>query len=206
MDLDPYDASALDGASGLVIPGGGDIDPELYGRPRHPRTHNVSQRRDRFELTLLSEALDRDMPVLAICHGMQLLNVHQGGTLDQHLLDDEAKLDHYRDRPMAEPAHGVALKEDSRLAQIMGGTNVSVNTHHHQGLDDVAASLKPIGWAEDGVLEAVEAPDYSWVVGVQWHPEAMAPVHEDELAIFRAFVEAAGAYARNGRALRAQSA
>lgn len=204
-DLDPYDASVLEGACGLVIPGGGDIDPELYGRKRHPRTHNVSQRRDRFELTLLTEALERDMPVLAICHGMQLLNIHQGGTLIQHLLDDDTKLDHYRDRPMAEPAHGVTLTEGSLLAKVMGGVEVQVNTHHHQGLDDVADTLEPIGWAEDGVLEAVVSPSHSWVVGVQWHPEAMAPVHSDELAIFEAFVAASEAY-QSAPGLTAQSA
>ena len=205
-DLDPYDASILDGASGLVIPGGGDIDPELYGRTRHPRTHNVSQRRDRFELTLLTEALGRDMPVLAICHGMQLLNVHEGGTLIQHLLDDPDKLDHYRDRPMAEPAHGVTLKEGSLLAQVMGDVDVKVNTHHHQGLDDVAGSLEPVGWAEDGVLEAVVSRNHSWVVGVQWHPEAMAPVHADELAIFESFVAATKAQESSAPGLTARSA
>ena len=196
-NLDPYDASVLENASGLVIPGGGDIDPELYGHKRHPRTHNVSQRRDRFELSLLTEAFERDMPVLAICHGMQLLNVHEGGTLNQHLLDDEKKLDHYRDRPMAEPAHGVSLREGSMLAEVMGSVSVQVNTHHHQGLDDVADTLDPIGWSEDGVLEAVVHKEHSWVLGVQWHPEAMAPVHKDELAIFESFVEATRSYERS---------
>jgi putative glutamine amidotransferase len=194
-DLDPYDASPLEGACGLVIPGGGDIDPELYGRPRHPRTHQVSQRRDRFELTLLGEALERDMPVLAICHGMQLLNVHFGGTLNQHLLDDPKKLDHYRDRPIAEPAHSVAFKEGTLLEEIFGDVRADVNTHHHQGLEDVGAPLEEIGWAEDGVLEAVVSKEHSWVLGVQWHPEAMAPVDKKELAIFEAFVEASRNYA-----------
>jgi putative glutamine amidotransferase len=204
--LDPYDSSALGDACGLVIPGGGDIDPALYGRPRHPRTHAVSQKRDRFELTLLSEALERDMPVLAICHGMQLLNVFDGGTLNQHLMDDPSKLDHYRDRPLAEPAHGVSLTEGSILAGIMGSVAVQVNTHHHQGLDDVASSLEPIGWSEDGVLEAVIDRDHTWVLGVQWHPEAMAPVDENELAIFSAFIEASNAYGRRSAEVTAQSA
>jgi putative glutamine amidotransferase len=202
-DLDPYDASPLEGACGLVIPGGGDIDPELYGRPRHPRTHQVSQRRDRFELTLLAEALERDMPVLAICHGMQLLNVHFGGTLNQHLLDDPKKLDHYRDRPLAEAAHGVAFTEGTLLAEIFGDVRADVNTHHHQGLEDVAAPLQEIGWAEDGVLEAVVSKEHSWVVGVQWHPEAMAPVDKKELAIFEAFVEATRSYAGVAKKVRA---
>ncbi|HET7482783.1 MAG TPA: gamma-glutamyl-gamma-aminobutyrate hydrolase family protein [Actinomycetota bacterium] len=204
--LDPHDPSPLGDACGLVIPGGGDIDPALYGARRHPRTHAVSQRRDRFELTLLGEALERDMPVLAICHGMQLLNVAEGGTLNQHLLDDASKLDHYRDRPMAEPAHGVSLKEGSRLAEIMGSVSVAVNTHHHQGLDDVASSLEPIGWSEDGVLEAVVDRGHTWVLGVQWHPEAMAPVDENELAIFRAFVEATNAYRERVSRVTARSA
>lgn len=204
-DLDPYDASPLEGACGLVIPGGGDIDPELYGRPRHPRTHQVSQRRDRFELTLLGEALERDMPVLAICHGMQLLNVHFGGTLNQHLLDDPKKLDHYRDRPIAEAAHSVAFKEGTLLEDIFGDVRADVNTHHHQGLEDVGGPLEEIGWAEDGVLEAVVSKDHSWVLGVQWHPEAMAPVDKKELAIFEAFVEASRDFAGITKRVRASA-
>jgi putative glutamine amidotransferase len=203
QDLDPYDASPLEGACGLVIPGGGDIDPELYGRPRHPRTHQVSQRRDRFELTLLGEALERDMPVLAICHGMQLLNIHLGGTLNQHLLDDPKKLDHYRDRPIAEAAHGVSFTEGSLLAEIFGNVRADVNTHHHQGLEDVPESLEQVGWSEDGVLEAVVSKEHTWVVGVQWHPEAMAPVDDKELALFKSFVEATRTYAGVGSEIRA---
>ena len=204
--LDPYDPTPLDGACGLLIPGGGDIDPELYGRKRHPRTHNVSQKRDRFELTLLGEALERDMPVLAICHGMQLLNVQLGGTLDQHLLDDPTKLDHYRDRPIAEAAHSVSFKEGTVLADIFDSVRADVNTHHHQGLDDIADELEEIGWAEDGVLEAVVHRDRTWVVGVQWHPEAMAPVDAKELALFEAFVEATRNYKGSSTELTARSA
>ena len=163
-------------------------------------------RRDRFELTLLSEAMEHDMPILAICHGMQLLNVHGGGTLNQHLLDDAKKLDHYRDRPMAEPSHSVTFKEDSVLADVMGSLTVEVNTHHHQGLDDIAPTLEPVGWSEDGVLEAVIDRDHSWVVGVQWHPEAMAPVAKDELAIFESFIDAARRYERSSTGVRARSA
>ena len=206
-NLDPYDPSPLEGASGLIIPGGGDIDPSLYGAPRHPRTHNVSQRRDRFELTLLNEALENDMPVLAICHGMQLLNVHLGGTLDQHLSDHPGRLDHYRDRPIAEPAHGLEVKEDSLLEEVLGATSLPVNTHHHQGLEEVAEPLEQVGWADDGVLEAVVSRDHSWVVGVQWHPEAMAAVDPIQLRLFEEFVEAAERFGRQQQPeLRARSA
>jgi putative glutamine amidotransferase len=187
--LDPLDASALDGLSGLVLPGGGDIDPSWYGHERHPRTHNVNHRRDRFELTMLSAALERDIPVLAICHGMQLLNVLLGGTLEQHLADDPRRLDHDRDRPRAEPAHEVAIESGSVLSKIMG-ERAYVNSHHHQGLQRVAQSLDEIAWAEDDVLEGVVSRDHSWVVGVQWHPEAMADTDPVELALFEALVAA----------------
>ncbi|MFN2586512.1 MAG: gamma-glutamyl-gamma-aminobutyrate hydrolase family protein [Actinomycetota bacterium] len=193
--IDPYDPSGLDEASALLLPGGGDIDPEWYGSPRHPRTHGVSHRRDRFELTLLAEALERDLPVLAICHGMQLLNVHLGGTLDQHLADRPRRLEHDRDRPRAEPAHGIRMNERSPLANILDGAAADVNSHHHQGLDRIGDALREIAWAEDGVLEGVYCEDRSWVLGVQWHPEAMAATDPKQLAIFEDFVSAARSYA-----------
>ena len=193
--VDPYDPTGLDGASALLLPGGGDIDPEWYGRDRHPRTHGVSHRRDSFELTLLKEALKRDMPVLAICHGMQLLNVHRGGTLDQHLADRPQRLQHDRDMPRAEPAHKIRMNERSPLANLMSGPAGDVNSHHHQGLDRVGEGLQEIAWAEDGVLEAVYCTDRTWVLGVQWHPEAMAAVDPKQLAIFEDFVSAAESFA-----------
>ena len=189
-DLDPYDPSPLEGAAGLLLCGGGDIDPALYGRARHPRTHNVSQRRDLFESTFLAAALELDLPVLAICRGMQLLNVHLGGTLNQHLLDDPSKLDHYRDRPLAEPAHSVTLETDSILCSALSGPKVAVNTHHHQGLDDVAEPLEKVGYSEDGVLEAVVSREHTFVVGVQWHPEAMVPMSPQQKGLFHAYADA----------------
>jgi gamma-glutamyl-gamma-aminobutyrate hydrolase PuuD len=191
LDLDPLDPTALEGASGLLIPGGGDIDPELYGKQRHPRTHNVSQRRDRFELTMLGAALERDMPVLAICHGMQLLNVYFGGALVQHIADSPRRLDHDRDMPRAEPVHGLRIKPGSQLEEILGTTQTDVNSHHHQGLDGAAGPLEEVGWAEDRVLEAIVSSEHSWCLGVQWHPEAMADVDKTQLRIFEEFVTAA---------------
>lgn len=187
--IEPGDDSVLDGACGLLLPGGGDIDPRWYGREPDPRTKNVSHRRDQFELTLLKAALRRDMPVLAICHGMQILNVHLGGTLIQHL--PAAPLDHDVDQPRATPVHDISIEPSSRLAAILGATTAAVNSHHHQGLDDIAAPLKPVAWASDGVLEAVESDRHSWVVGVQWHPEAMAGSDQQQRRLFHSFVRAA---------------
>jgi putative glutamine amidotransferase len=194
MGLEPDDTSPLDGAAGLVLPGGGDIDPAWYQRPRHPQSRSINHRRDRFELNLLAEALERDLPVLAICHGMQLLNVHLGGTLHQHLADLPGRVEHDAGYPSAEPIHRVKIIEGSPLADVLGSTRVQTNSHHHQGLDYVPAPLTECAWAEDGVLEGVVSTEHSFVVGVQWHPEAMT----DGLQLFRALVEAAGEYSATG--------
>ncbi|HVF54375.1 MAG TPA: gamma-glutamyl-gamma-aminobutyrate hydrolase family protein [Actinomycetota bacterium] len=197
--LDPYDSSILSDVAGLVVPGGGDIDPELYGCERHPRTHSVNHRRDLFEKTLLDEAMRKDLPVLAICHGMQLLNVVMGGTLNQHLADQAHLLDHDRDMPRAEPVHQLRVKERTALGTILHGETVEVNSHHHQGIASLASGLEEVAWAEDGVLEAVSATENTWVIGVQWHPEAMAPVDQRQRSIFEAFIAAAAAF-QTGRA------
>ena len=192
--LEPDETAVMEWASGLVLSGGGDVDPAFYGQSPHPRTYNVSARRDRFEFNLLDAALERDMPVLAICRGMQLLNVHLGGTLEQHLHERAGRLEHDRDRARAETVHDVHLRTDSPLARWWG-ESVPVNSHHHQGIDRLADPLEEAGHSEDGVLEAVVSREHSWVVGVQWHPEAMVPVHQAQLAIFEAFTEAARRYA-----------
>jgi putative glutamine amidotransferase len=189
--LDPDDDSPVEGAAGLLLPGGGDIDPELYGRPRHPKTHHVNHRRDRFELALLGAALERAVPVLAICHGMQLLNVHLGGTLSQHIGDDPRMLDHDDGSVAPRPRHGIRVRERSLLARALGATHVGVNSHHHQGIDDVAPMLEEVAWAEDGVLEGVVSRTHPWVVGVQWHPEVMAPDHDHQARLFESFIDAA---------------
>jgi putative glutamine amidotransferase len=194
-NLAPQDTAGVGRAAGLLLTGGGDVDPAFYGEEPHARTYNVSPRRDRFEFGLLERALELDMPVLAICRGMQVLNVYLGGTLEQHLLDTSGRLDHYRDRPRAEVAHLVHLRPGTQLADWLG-ERVSVNSHHHQGLGVVADALQEAGRAEDGVLEAVVSQAHSWVVGVQWHPEAMVPLDDTQLALFKAFVEAAERFAR----------
>jgi putative glutamine amidotransferase len=193
--LHPEDTSVLDDASALVLPGGGDIDPSWYGRPAHPKTTNVNHRRDRFELNLIAEALDNDLPILAICHGMQLLNVHYGGTLHQHLGDNPTHLQHDNGYPVPGPIHKMKVESDSQLAKVFGGTRLPINSHHHQGLDDLAGPLRGCAWAEDGVLEGIVSTEHSFVVGVQWHPEVMVENFTSQLSLFHALVEAADAYA-----------
>jgi putative glutamine amidotransferase len=200
MSVDPEDTSALDGAVGLLLPGGGDIDPMIYGAPRHPRTRHISRQRDRYETTMLREALKRDMPVLCICRGFQLLNVTLGGTLEQHLADHPERLEHDRDMPRAEPAHSISVKEGSMLADMFESHEVQVNSHHHQGVEHLAEGIEEVAWAGDGVLEGIVASAYTWVVGVQWHPEVMAPVDHRQKRIFDEFVAATQKYAANRHA------
>jgi putative glutamine amidotransferase len=191
----PDDTSGLEGARGLLLTGGGDVDPSMYGQKPHPHTYNVTPVRDHFERKLLDVALARDMPVLAICRGMQLLNVHLGGTLEQHLPEVPGRLHHDRDRPRSEAAHEVSIAEDSILGAWLG-RRAPVNSHHHQGLGFVASGLEEVAHAPDGVIEGVVAPDHTWVVGVQWHPEAMVPLYDTQLGIFKELVDAAERYAR----------
>lgn len=200
MSVNPEDPSALDGAIGLLLPGGGDIDPKHYGAPRHPRTRHMSSLRDRYEITMLREALKRDMPVLCICRGFQLLNVVLGGTLEQHLADHPERLEHDRDMPRAEPAHSISVKEGSILAQMFESNEVAVNSHHHQGVEKLADGLEEVAWAGDGILEGIVATNYSWVVGVQWHPEVMAPVDHKQKRIFEEFILATEKFAANKHA------
>ncbi|MCW2713968.1 MAG: Anthranilate synthase component 2/putative glutamine amidotransferase [Frankiales bacterium] len=154
---------------GLVVAGGADIDPARYGRPAGPHTTVVRPERDESELTVLAAALDRDLPLLAICRGMQLLNVALGGDLVQHLPDVETSGVH-DPGPGLYQRREVRTEPGSELHRLLGPT-APVACHHHQALARVAAELTPVAWAEDGVVEAVEAAGRRFCVGVQWHPE-----------------------------------
>ena len=162
-------AGVVDRLDGLILAGGADVDPARYGQPTGPHTPSVRPERDESELLLLEAALDRDLPLLAVCRGMQLLNVALGGDLVQHLPDAENAGVH-------DPGHGLFRRRDVRIEpgsevhRLLGPT-AAVACHHHQALARVAQELTPSAWAEDGVVEAVDVPGRRFCLGVQWHPE-----------------------------------
>jgi gamma-glutamyl-gamma-aminobutyrate hydrolase PuuD len=177
--------AVIAGVDGLVLTGGADVDPARYGADPHPRTGAPRTDRDGWELLLLHAARERRLPVLAICRGMQVLNVGLGGTLVQHLPDLVGHEGHCP-VPGVHARHDVRLAPDSRIAAMLGPA-ATVATYHHQAVAELGDGLHATGWAEDGVVEAVELAD-GWVVGVQWHPE----VH-DGARLFAGFVAACAA-------------
>jgi gamma-glutamyl-gamma-aminobutyrate hydrolase PuuD len=186
-------AETLDALDAIVFSGGADVDPTMYGADAHPETDTPQARRDAGELALLTAALERDMPTLAICRGFQLLNVARGGDLVQHL-PEQVGHDEHKQVPGEFAVHPVEVKDGTRLASIVGARS-DVTSHHHQGIGRVGDGLVETAWASDGTLEAVEDPGQRFTLGVQWHPEA----GEDE-ALFETLVEEA----RNYRAAREQ--
>lgn len=184
----------LDVLDGLVFSGGTDIDPARYGHDRHERTDPAQARRDEAELALLSAALDRDLPTLAICRGFQLLNVARGGDLVQHLPEVVGSEAH-RERLGAFSEHPVEVKAGSRLAAIIGERHGGVASSHHQAVGRLGEGLVETAWAEDGTLEGLEDPTRRFAVGVLWHPEM-----DEDKALFETLVAEARAHraARRG--------
>ena len=162
-------AETLGAVDGLVFTGGPDLDPALYDADPHPETNNVRPERDRAEIALLTAALERDMPVLAICRGSQILNVALGGDLEQHVPDLVGHEGH-KETPGVFSEHAVAIEPDSRLHGVLGG-EVSIKSHHHQGYGRLGRGLVVTARAGDGTLEGLEEPTRSFAVGVLWHPE-----------------------------------
>jgi putative glutamine amidotransferase len=176
---------------GILFSGGSDLDPALYDAEAHPETQGVHEARDRAEMELLTAALERDMPVLAVCRGSQVLNVARGGDLVQHLPDELGHEEH-KHTPGEYSDHDVTLEPGTRVGGLLGD-RAPVKSHHHQGFGRIGEGLRKAGYAEDGTVEALEDPSKRFAVGVLWHPE-----EGEDMALFEALVEQAAQY-RNER-------
>jgi putative glutamine amidotransferase len=177
----------LAAVDGLLFSGGSDLDPAAYGQEAHPQTVDVRPERDRGELALLEAALERDLPVLAVCRGSQVLNVARGGDLVQHLPDVVGD-DKHKHTPGVFADHQVSVRAESRLGALFGD-RAPVKSHHHQGFGQIGTGLVEAAWAEDGTVEAIEDPNRRFAVGVLWHPE-----EGEDAALFQALVFEARAY------------
>lgn len=175
---------------GLLLSGGGDIQPQLFGEEPVRELGTVVPERDKHELALTNLAVSAGKPVLGICRGCQLLNVALGGTIYQHLTAEQAAVQHDQRSPGDYAGHTVLLERDSQLAALFGNS-VMTNSFHHQAIHAVAPGLRVSARAKDGVIEAVEHQTADFIIGVQWHPELMIYKHPDMLALFKAFVGAA---------------
>ena len=193
-DADPW----LDLLDGLIITGGADVDPSFYGAEPDPHTKGTVPERDAFEIALALAAMRRDVPLLGVCRGMQVMNVARGGTLNQHLPDDYGHEDHRRSLGSFDNAdHDVRLAHDSLAARVAREELHGTKSHHHQGVERVGEGLEVTGWATiDDLPEAIEVPGNRFALGVQWHPDA-----DETSPLVAALVEEARAYRaeRSGR-------
>jgi putative glutamine amidotransferase len=185
--LDDGVEETLDALDGLLFSGGEDLDPDHYGAERHPETKGVHEARDRAELILLAAALERDMPVLAVCRGSQIMNVALGGDLVQHVPELVGHEEH-RHTPGTFADHDVRVDPASRLGRVLGD-HAPVKSHHHQGFGRLGEGLREAAWADDGLVEGLEDPDRRFALGVLWHPE-----EGDDDALFTALVTEARRY------------
>jgi len=193
--LNPANAAAvLDGVAGIVLSGGEDVDPVHFGASPHPALGPVHAARDAWELALVAEARRRGTPTLAICRGIQLLNVALGGTLVQHIpAERPTELPHDASERRAERVHDVDLDGASRLAEALGARGerrITANSSHHQSIDRVADGLRVVACAPDGIVEGAESVTDWWALGVQWHPEELTETAEAwDRNLFRAFAD-----------------
>ncbi|OCQ97921.1 peptidase C26 [Oscillatoriales cyanobacterium USR001] len=181
----------FDAIDGLILAGGGDINPALYGGLSHPMVYSVNGERDEFELSLAKLALTANIPVLGICRGMQMLNIASGGDLVIHVPDAYGtNIMHRLDEPTRPIEHQIEIEPNSCLAKIMQTTTTAVISWHHQAVGNVTSDWRIAAFAPDGLVEAIEHKSHPWMLAVQWHPE-MSPKDSINARIFDAFVAAA---------------
>jgi putative glutamine amidotransferase len=189
-------AAILDSVSGLVLTGGEDVDPARYGEKRHEKLRSVNAARDATEAALIEEAKARGKPVLAICRGIQILNVALGGTLVQDISSQcDTKIAHDEDLPRDSPSHEISIEPGSLIAKAVGAEHRTVNSFHHQSVKRVADGMRVTARAPDGIIEGLESTDDGWwVMAVQWHPEEMTDSPEPwDRGLFKAFAQQIGA-------------
>jgi putative glutamine amidotransferase len=178
--------------AGVVLTGGGDVDPSRFGASRHPSVFDVSPARDALEIDLTRRALDGGRPLLAICRGIQVVNVALGGTLHQDIPSDvDSAINHSQKEPRDQPTHAVKVNLESGLGALLGAAELAVNSFHHQAIDRAGAGIRDVAWAPDGVIEGVEVADHPFLFGVQWHPEDLVGHDAAARRLFRALAEAA---------------
>jgi len=192
LESEELGKAVLERLDGILLTGGVDVDPWYYGQLPMRGLGSLSPERDWVEIALAREALERGVPLLAICRGIQVLNVAAGGTLYQDLATQVPdSLNHWQRAPRWHPTHPVRLSRGSRIRDIMGAEEVRVNTFHHQAIKDLAPGFTVTGRAPDGVIEAIEAAEHAFALGIQWHAEGMWEKDHTQLGPFRALVEAA---------------
>jgi putative glutamine amidotransferase len=183
LAVSPAGGDGFGQCGGLLLTGGGDVNPALYGETPHGRTEGIDDARDRFEIALLERAMELDLPVLAICRGMQLLNVYRGGKLIQHIPGHSM--------PRRLEAHSVEIVPRTKLGALAGTKELAVNSRHHQAAGAIGAGLLVSAKSsKDGIVEGLELPDRRFVVGVQWHPEDRIETHAVDRCLFEAFAAA----------------
>ena len=203
LEVSESPAAVLEAVDGVLLTGGGDVDPLLYGEPRHPTVHDAEPGRDQFEIDLARRAVEAGIPLLAICRGAQVLNVAAGGTLLQDIPSAiTSELSHAVSEPKTAESHDIRVVPGSRLGvalgtRLAGAWRCRVNSRHHQAVGRPGKGLTVSATAPDGVIEGIEAGAALFCVGVQWHPENFWETGEFA-PLFDAFVRAAAAFARNG--------
>ena len=180
---------------GICLSGGPDIHPQSYGEEPHEQLGPTEPDLDRFELTIARWADTRGLPILAICRGMQAINVARGGSLNQHLPDEPSDVDHRQSLPGQMASHRVEIKPGSRLANTLGTTVTEVNSFHHQAISGLGQDLEAVAWSDDGTIEAIEDPDRRFLIGVQWHAELLVD-RRAHLTLFERFTDSAGEFGR----------
>ncbi|MBA4493279.1 gamma-glutamyl-gamma-aminobutyrate hydrolase family protein [Paenactinomyces guangxiensis] len=176
---------------GLMLTGGGDIDPTLFGEEPIPGLGEIVPERDQMEIELVRYFIARKKPILGICRGCQILNIALEGDMFQDLTSQKSPLlQHAQRAPRSHASHTIQIKEGSLLSQIVNHTAAKVNSYHHQAVREPAPSLVASAWSSDGVIEAIEGKSHPFVLGVQWHPECMTSTQTEAAKIFQAFVDA----------------